>query len=272
MSRRLNVIYIAGVARSGTSWFGQVFNSCPDVTFRFQPLFSYEFKGRVGEDSTDDEFQQFFRDLEATETPFLTQSDKIETGEYPRFIKNPTCSSLVFKENRYQSILLPMLRRTQNLRVLGLVRHPCAVLNSWRKNAKEFPPGSELAREWRFAACKNKGPEDYFGYFKWKEVANMYLDLQAQFPERFMLVRYEDAVSQPTETFRKLFDFFGVPFGNQTQTFLEESTNKHGESYYGVYKNANVADKWKDELDPYIVEQIRADLAGTRLEQFVADN
>lgn len=33
-----NVIYVAGVARSGTSWIAQILNSHPDVCFRFQPF------------------------------------------------------------------------------------------------------------------------------------------------------------------------------------------------------------------------------------------
>ncbi|MGB4737790.1 MAG: sulfotransferase domain-containing protein, partial [Fuerstiella sp.] len=65
------VVWIAGVARSGTSWIGQIFNSHQNVRYRFQPLFSYEFKSRVNEDSTDAEHQQFLNDLWDTETDFL---------------------------------------------------------------------------------------------------------------------------------------------------------------------------------------------------------
>ena len=39
------IILITGVARSGTSWIGQIIDSSPEVVYRFQPLFSYAFKG-----------------------------------------------------------------------------------------------------------------------------------------------------------------------------------------------------------------------------------
>lgn len=266
------VVYIAGVARSGTSWVAQVVNSSPSVCFRFQPLFAYEFKRRVDEDSDRASYEALFRDMLNTSSPFLTQADKQNSGEYPKFEKNADLDILVFKENRYQSVLEPMMRRVPYLQAVGIVRHPCAVLNSWRHNAKEFPPGSEIRKEWRFGSCKNKGNEDYFGYYKWKEVANLYLDLRAKYHERFMLLRYEDAVHRPQETFPALFEFLGIPFDEPSRRFLEDSTTDRPGSYYSVYKDRRVADAWREELDPHIIDEIHADLAGTRLELFLRDS
>ena len=38
------------------------------------------------------------------------------------------------------------------------------------------------------------------------------MKLQESYPERFRIVRYEDMVAKPLETFRAIFDFAGVPF------------------------------------------------------------
>jgi hypothetical protein len=263
-----SVTYLGGVARSGTSWVGQVFNSAPEVCFRFQPLFAYEFKGRVSEDSDGAAYEQLFRDMLPASTPFLTQADKLASGEYPRFIKNVPPQHLVFKENRYQSMIEPMLRRVPFLKAIGIIRHPCAVLNSWRKNPTEFPPGSDILAEWRFGNCKNKGNEDYFGYYKWKEVANLYLDLQQQYPTRFRVLRYEDAVADPTGVFADFFRFVGIPYGEQTRQFLARSRREHSDSYYSVFKDSSVVDKWRAELDPHIISEVAADVCGTRLEKF----
>lgn len=272
----MKTVALFGVARSGTSWLGQVFNSAPDVVFRFQPLFAFEFKGRVDEDSTMAEYEQLFLEMAATETPFLTQKDKQDSGAYPHFEKLSGANTLVFKEARYQSVLEPMLRRVPQLKALGLVRNPCAVLNSWRKNPKEFPPGSEILKEWRFGNCKNSGNPDYFGYYKWKEVANLYLDLEAQYPERFVTIRYEDVVEDPLGQMRRIFQFCDITYTDQTEKFLlDSSRNKPsgsstGDAYYSVYKDKSVADKWRGELDPYIIEEITADLKNTRLERFLS--
>jgi len=266
----MNIVYIAGVARSGTSWLGQIFNSAPDVLFRFQPFFSYEFKNRVNEDSSREEFEALFRDMMENETPFLTQSEKQKSGEYPRFEKSTEVRHLVFKENRYQSFLEPMLRKVPNLQAVGLVRHPCAVLNSWKNNEKEFPAGADLMKEWRFGSCKNMGNEDYFGYYKWKEVANLYLDLLQKYPNRFFLLKYEDIVRNPEVKIKQVFDFLNIEFTNSTLEFLKASTSTHQESYYSVFKTRMVVNKWRDEFPDYITSEIEADLRGTRLARFLS--
>lgn len=265
----MNTIMIAGTARSGTSWLGQVFNSSPATVFRFQPLFAYEFKGRVNDDSTREDFERLFADMAAADTPFLTQRDKQESGEYPRFEKDRAPGTLVFKENRYQSTLAAMVRRVPTLTGIGIVRNPCAVINSWRKNPKEFPPGSVLRDEWRFGNCKNTGNEDYFGFHKWKEVAHLYLDLQEQYPDRFRTVRYEDLVRDPLNTIPDLFAFCRLPVHAQTLDFLSASAQAGNDSYYAVFKPASVADRWRSELDPYIVQEIEEELKGTRLGGFL---
>jgi hypothetical protein len=262
-------VYVAGVARSGSSWIAQLLNSSPDVLFRFQPFFSYDFKDRINEDSNSADYSCLLQDMYKTETEFLTQAGKQESGEYPKFEKNAYPQTLIFKENRYQSMLEPMLRRVPYLKAIGIVRHPCAVLNSWRKNSKEFPLGSEILKEWRFGNCKNNGNEDYFGYYKWKEVANLYLDLQEKYPKRFILLKYEDVVLNPQANIKLLFNFINLNYGAATEKFINDSTTKHHDSYYAVYKDKSVADKWRLELEDYIIKEIYEDLNGTRLEKFI---
>jgi len=235
MNQMFPVIYIAGVARSGTSWIGQVFNSSPRVCYRFQPFYSYEFKGRLHEDSSVEEFRKVFSEMPKADTPFLTQADKVISGQYPKFEKVQSPDVLTFKENRYLSLASRALRNVPELGLLAVVRNPCAVLNSWRGNPKEFPSGSVFEEEWRHGMCKNTGPQDCFGYYRWKEAANQYLDLKEQFPGRVYVLRYEDAVANPSEVFQSVFKFFGLPVTAQTISFLTYSTSASSEDYYSVY-------------------------------------
>ena len=264
-----NVIYITGVPRSGTSWLGQIVNSSPLVRFRFQPLFSYEFKNRVNEDSSKEALEHFFQCLYQAETDFITQKDKIESGEYPVFEKLQSQTHLAFKENHYQSMIEPILRRLPYVKVTGIIRNPCAVINSWSRNVKEFPSGSDIMKEWRFASCKNKGNEDYFGYFKWKEVANAYLDLHIKYPENFYLLQYENLVKSPVLITKDIFSFAGLLFEEQTKSFLDKSTSEHNESYYSVFKVKKSTEDWKNELHSHIQAEIMEDLKNTRLEKFL---
>lgn len=264
-------VWIAGVARSGTSWLGQIFNSHPAVRFRFQPLFSYEFKNRINEDSSAADFSEFLHDLWHSKTAFLTQADKVVSGEYPRFDDSDSQRVLAFKENRYQSLIEPMLRKLPSMCLVGIIRHPCAVIYSWSQNGREFPEGSVLRDQWRFGECKNETPADYFGYYKWKEVANLYLDLAAKYPDRVKIVRYADLLRQPEALTEAILNHCGLDLSADVQQFLIASRQRKAESYYSVFNSKSNDQAWQAKLDPHIADEIKADLTGTRLEHFLAD-
>lgn len=262
------VIYIGGVARSGTSWIGQIFNSSPIVNYKFQPLFSYEFRDKINEDSSTEEYQLFFEELYKNNSDFLTQIDKVEKNVYPKFSKENE-SILVFKENRFQSIIEPIMRKCDNVTFIGVIRNPCATLYSWSQNEKEFPKGSDILKEWRFANCKNKGNEDYFGYYKWKEVANSYLDLKQVYNDRVILIHYDDFINGTEEKVKVIFDKLEIPYTDQSKKFLVKSGKGKDENYYSVFKGKSNRDKWMAEFPLYIQNQIKADLNGTRLEKYL---
>ena len=263
------IILIAGVARSGTSWIGQIFNSSGDTIYKFQPLFSYAFKNYITHNTDYNGYVNCFEQLAKKDDDFLEQKDKIKSGEYPNLKKSLNPTTLVFKENKYQYLFTKMISLNKKLKMIGVIRNPCAVINSWVKNLKEFPPGSVLEDEWRFGACKNQGKEEnFFGFYKWQEVANMYLDLKEKFPDRIMVVRYEDIVINPIDMTKKMFQFTNIKFEDQTKEFLLKSTSTHNESYYSVYKDKKVMNKWKYELPQSIRQEIEIELKGTRLENF----
>ena len=263
------VAVIAGCARSGTSWLGQIVDSAPEVAYRFQPFFSHAFRGVVDADSPSSRWRQLFRQLVASHDDFLTQRDKRATGEYPTFTKMDPPRLLALKTCRFQYLLAPMLRCCPESRLIGMIRHPCGALNSWTRNAREFPPAASVQQEWRFGACKNLGREsEFFGYYKWKELAHLYLDLRDQLPNRVTIVSYEALVRDPPATVQRVFDLLHVPIGPQTIRFLESCHADHQTSPYAVYKDPSVCDRWQDELPSAIAREIHADLQGTRLEQF----
>lgn len=265
-----NIVTIAGVARSGTTWLGEILNSSPDVAYRFQPLFSYTFKNRVGINSSREEYELFLQELYASDDPFLLQTEKRETGVLPAFSKNDTPTVLVMKKARYHYLHIRFLNYFSNLKLLAIVRNPCAVLASWMSNPKEFPDGNTPWSEWRLGACKNQCKEEnFFGFYKWRESTNIFIDLEATFPDRVRVVRYEDLIQNPISITESLFHFIDLQFGEQTRCFLHESSSRHTDNPYSVYKNKEVRDSWKNKLDPRIVKDIEQELLGTRLECFI---
>jgi hypothetical protein len=266
------IVSIAGVARSGTTWLGEILNSSPDVVYRFQPLFSYAFKDRIGVNSTREEYAEFLQDLYKSNDPFLLQTEKREAGILPLFKKVHSPRILTMKNARYHYLLIRFLGYFENLKVLAIVRNPCAVLASWMSIPKEFPVGSDPWSEWRLGTCKNQGrAENFFGFYKWRESTNIFIDLQNIFPDRVRVVRYEDLVKNPTDVTESLFDFCCLDFGDQTRHFLGESIKRHSDDLYSVYKdkNKNVKDGWRNRLDTRIVNDIEQELINTRLEIFL---
>lgn len=263
-------IFIIGVPRSGTSWLGQIFKSSESVNYKFQPFFSYEFKDLINEDSDTDEIKYLLKKISESDSIFLNQTDKQNNFIYPKFENsNYLNSTLVIKENKYQSLTVSILRKIKNVRMIALVRHPCAVLYSWMKIPSEFPSGSNIILEWRYARCKNKGPEDCFGFDMWKKSALNYLDLQKRYPKRFKVVGYTNLIQEPNKIICELFDFGRLNFNDSVKKFITQSRSQSVDNPYAVYKKRLKDDSWIGNLPDEIIDQIYLELTGTELECFL---
>lgn len=265
------IIGIVGVPRSGTSWLGQIIDSSPEVRYRFQPLFSYAFKDAVDEGSTREEYREFFKGIYESDNDFLCQRERKEKGIYPTFDeKKEKPDVLAFKMVRYHHLVPDMLDYFDDLKGLGIVRHPCAVINSWLSTPKEFPEEADPMEEWCHGECRNEGhPEEFWGFEAWKEVAEIYMEQEKKHPEQFSIVGYEELVEDPLERTEEIYDFLDSPFTDQTKDFLKKSHQKHEDDPYAVYKDKKVKKKWRWELDDEIKRDILDKLEGTKFERFL---
>ena len=119
---------VFGVPRSGTTWLGELMNSHPELIYRFQPLFSYEFKSALDEDSTTEEINLFYKQIREASSDFVLRGRE--------FAKSARPAGVLFKEVRYLH-LIPLLLRS-GVRVVFIRRHPVDVLNSWYQAPREF--------------------------------------------------------------------------------------------------------------------------------------
>ena len=264
------IIVIVGMPRSGTSWLSQIFDSSPGVRFRLSPLFSYSFKNAVDEHSTYEDYKAVFDGAYLSRDDFMEQTRNRELGHYPSFKeKDEDPEYLVIKMTRFHNLIGTMLDYFEHLNIVAIVRHPCGAINSWLMTPKEFPRDANPMVEWRTGACRKTGPEEFWGFEDWKEVTRLHLRLQAEYPERFIIVQYEDVVSQPVANTRELFEFVGLPYTQQTDNFLVESQSRHDEDTHATFKNPNVKDRWKSALHPDIQKEIINEIEGTDLERFL---
>ena len=82
---KLEVCWISGMPRSGTTWLSQIFASSPEVRLKFCPLFSYEFKNLLDERSSAEQWSKLFSDVYTTSSEFLDQDHLRKSGLVPSF-------------------------------------------------------------------------------------------------------------------------------------------------------------------------------------------
>lgn len=263
-------VAIHSVPRSGSSWMGQIFKSSPHVEFRFQPLFSYAFKDYLGPDSSRERIFEFMEAIHASQDDFIHQRIKDFYVEYPDLGDRRDVTHLVWKEVRYHHILENLMAQVPELRLVGLVRHPCAVVDSWLHSPREFKAGWEVEKEWRDAPSKNLDrPEEFNGFTKWLEVAKLFMQLEQRYPDRCRIVRYAELNETPVEVTKELFAFCGLPFEKATEAFIGQSRSKEGSDANSVYRLAKPDDRWKTRLEPGIASAILTETSAAGLNQFL---
>jgi len=264
-------VAIHSVPRSGSTWLGSIFDSHPNVIYRYQPLFSFAFKDYLTPESSRDDILEFFKRISVSNDEFITQANDKRRGLVPSFEKNIP-ETIVYKEVRYHHLLNSMLKSDNELKIIGLVRNPLANVHSWLNAPKEFKVelNWKVEDEWRLAARKNLGkPEEFNGFEKWKEVAFLFERLSAEFPDRFKLVSYSSLLTNTESTINRLFNFVGLSMNEQTKRFLELSRSRQGSDAYDVYRLKEKDDHWKNILPEYIVNYIMNDIQATPLEKYL---
>ena len=265
-------IAIHSVPRSGSTWLGELFNSHPKVSYSYQPLFSYAFKERLSLHSNSEDIDVFFNDLANVKDDFVNQVKARNTGKLPVFNNKEKTEVVVYKEVRYHHLIEHLLDTSKDLKLIGLVRNPLAVINSWLNAPKEFRKdlGWQIDEEWQFAPKKNQNKiEEFNGYEKWKEVASLFLNLKAKYPNQFKLVKYNDLLCDTESVVKDLFVFSNLEMTKSTLDFIKQSKQKEVDDAYSVFKTRQIDDKWKTQLKAEIIDYINNDLKGTELETYL---
>lgn len=269
-TEEIKVGWIAGMPRSGTTWLSQIFASSPDVRLKFCPLFSYEFKNSLDENSSADDWNKLFFDVYHRKSEYLDQNYLRKKGLVPTFTdKKENPHHLFIKSTRFHNLIPYILRLDDRIRFIHTVRHPCATIHSWLTNPNEFPPQADPMTEWRTGSCRKTGPGEFWGFDDWKKVTIQALQLTKLYPRQFKILRYEVLVQDTKKFTKELFDYFDIPYEKQTDDFIELSRSKHDNNKRSVFKNPNFNENWLTKLDPSIVSACLAELKNTELEQFL---
>lgn len=269
LSDKIQIGWISGMPRSGTTWLAQILASSPDVRLKYCPLFSYEFKNALDESSTAEQWNDLFTKVYQTNSEFLDQDHLRKYGLVPFFEEKHTHPQhLVIKSNRFHNLTPHIMKSNDQIRFMHIVRHPCATIHSWLTDTSEFPSQADPMKEWRMGKCRKTGPGEYWGFDDWKRVTIEAIRLSKQYPDRYKIIRYEDLVKNTEALTREVFDFFQLPYESQSHDFIELSHSRHDDHKHSVFKDPNLKDKWQNVLDPVIISVCLDEIRGTELECF----
>lgn len=266
-----SIINIHSNPRSGSTWLAQILNSHPDVRYKYQPLKSRTFNGRINDHSPVEEVYRFLREVYHTEDDYLDQRFQQMSGEVPvpqGKLDEP--SLLLLKMVRYHYLVPFLLKNIPEQKIIGLVRHPCAYLNSWRKAPKEFLPEWDFQEEWYFGQSYNQFRSgEYYGFHRWKEVARMFLEMEKTHPDRFLLLRYEDLVRSTEKWVAEVLNFAGLQLTEEVTEFLEKSRQIEVDKDYSVFRGSKNLTAWREELPTGIKDRVEGECLNTELEYFL---
>ena len=262
------MIGLHGAPRSGTTWIGQIFNSAPEVAFRFQPFFAHTFRPRIDAVTSAAKLDQILAEIAETQDDFILQRGDGRMAKDELAFAKSAVARVVYKEVRYHH-LLPTLMQIPRFKGVGIIRDPLEVLASWKAAPREFDPVWDFGAEWREAGLKNGGRiGEFYGYEGWKRAALIFQDMAAQYPDRFRILRYGDLTADPVGLVTDLFGFLGLAMTDQTTAFLARSTSRDDGDTYGVFRD--LSRRVEPDLPPDVRAAVLEDVARCDLATYLA--
>ncbi|HKQ45250.1 MAG TPA: sulfotransferase [Rhizomicrobium sp.] len=158
-----------------------------------------------------------------------------------------------------------LVRSGADITPILLLRHPCGYVHSYMRGNRMgvMPPPRPLGEllETRSAhrlgaarAVSSAGGLVETLAWDWL-LANC--EAYPAISERGVVLRYEDLAQNPEAQLRALFSKLGLAWSDSTTQFLKACSTGDG-SYYSLARNpVAAANRWKSQLDPKHIEQIR---------------
>ena len=274
---RQRPVYVAGFARSGTSWLGKVLSTAAGVRYHREP-FNYAFQPGaapyhlhyLSAEAEDPGFEAYLRDAVAgrIDGPTVDQAFWERHRRYRRWPARPLIKDV------HTLLALERVERVSGAHIVLIVRHPCAVAASWRRLHERDPSDSlfgdldaHLDRLQRQEALQRAFPQQERApgapatYLEkvgalWAAVHAVLLRQVERHPD-WVLVRHEDLCAAPGDRFRDLFARLHLEWTPQTTDLLEASTHTASERPYGTSRvSTDEVDKWRQDLTGQEAEEV----------------
>lgn len=196
---------------------------------------------------------------------------------------------LVWKSIESDGRLGVCIEALPDVRAVYLMRHPCGYVASILRGeaaghfGDSMPSANDLGLLQMLLATpggKTHGlhlndiwqltPEERLAWFWVLTQEKILVDVEGC--ERVLPLRYEDVCADPMGVTRRMFEFVGLNWQEQTAEFVRTSTQATDTDYYSVFKGSRMsAERWRSELAAPVVERILRILRSSRVYRFYAE-
>lgn len=142
-----------------------------------------------------------------------------------------------------------LLQWFPNARIIHTFRDPRAIYASRKKKAED-KAGQSARIGLRRLGVVFQLASSLHVIINWRRAERRHQKYQEQYPERYILLKYEDLVQQPEYTLKRLCSFLNIPLTHSmlAQTVVNSSFLPDG----GVGFDAGSITRWRKHVDPLV--------------------
>jgi hypothetical protein len=262
-------VLISSLPRAGSSWIGRILGASEGSLYLREPM-TQSYLQRVGRQQS-----SFFEWGMCKDGRAYDRFAALTFRGIPRFdgtivpypeqwaISGRTGKRVVVKE--VNPLVLERLWERFRPKIVFLVRHPVPVTRSFQalgwtgdQFRTRFSPQTLAAFEQEHTLPTQASLWEQGGAFQ-AMAQNLVMGFLSGIDH--VVLRYEDVCKHPISEFGRIFEFCGLPFSSAVQEEIEHSSQAKVRYVPGTYDTArnslDMKDRWKREVDPEHIEQVR---------------
>jgi hypothetical protein len=248
-----NTIFLASTGRSGSTWVSNIINYQNKYRYMFEP-----FHSKYVEICKDFNYRQYLRP-DNKEDKYLIPAQQIISGRIrnkwiDRFNKKLISRRRLVKDIRANLLLKWLKTLYKDMKIILLIRHPLAVVNSrmklgWGSNIKFFLEQANLIEDYLEPYMKEiKKTQSVFEDQIYSWCIENYVPLQQFESKELHVTFYEDFILKPEETIKSLFNFLSINYKDRILNKLHIPSPEVREES-AILTGDNLVENWKKYFD-----------------------
>ena len=254
-----NTVFLAGVARSGTTWLSNIINYNNNYRYMFEPF--YEKEINICKNFRPKQYIE----VNSNEKNFLGPAKVVLSGQVrsawsDRFNEKIFINKRLIKSIRANLFLKWLHLNFPNLPIVLILRHPCAVAASknklnWKRSLDKYlkqenlmedflsPFSQEMERAEELYQSSNDSFENHI--FSW--CIENYVPLKQFKPDEIYIIFYENICKNPEAEVKKLFTYLKQKYDKRVLS-TSKRVSKLSRKDSAIVTGESLIDSWRQHL------------------------